>query len=98
MKINCYKGFEKTGDPVFSSDIIRYSLSDNRIAVSLKGAYQSLPIKKDDIVNIDIINEEIETLTFLCRFLSLNYVVYDDPSGENKTVVGDNTLLFDNLG
>lgn len=96
MNIKCYKGITKSSEPVYSNDIIQYTVNEGRVHVMLKGTYPSLGMKYNDIVNMEITNGD-ETLTFVGRFLSMNYVVYDDPKTEETPVVADNSILFEIL-
>lgn len=97
MNIKCYKGFTRTADPIYSNDIIQYTVAEGRLHVMLKGYYPTLGMKYNDIVNVEISNGEEETLTFVGRFLSMNYVVYDDPKKNDSPIVADNSILFELL-
>ena len=94
MTVNCYKGLTKTDTPVFTDEIIRYSINESRIAVTLKGGYPTLNMKYNDLIFIELLDDNTGNLSFQGRFLSMNYVVYDDPQGAS-TVIADNTILFE---
>lgn len=95
MNIKCYKGISKAGDEIYSNDIIRYTVSEGRLSVLLKGLYPKLNMKYNDIITVEITNMDMENISCLCRYVSMNYVVYDDPSTSDAPIVADNSILFE---
>lgn len=94
MKIKCYSGTNRTSEPIYSNEISRYGLSEGRLNVSLKGGYPNLNMRYNDVVAIDIEDEATGNLSFSGRFISSNYVVYDDPQ-TGETMIADNSILFE---
>ena len=93
MKIVCRKGMDKEGQEIFSSEIYRYTVSDGRLSVMIKGGYPTLGMKYNDMVYVEILDDSNGNLSFPSRFLSNSFVVYEDK--DSAPIIADNTLLFE---
>lgn len=84
---------DKEGQEMFSGDIYRYTVSDGRLSVMLKGGYPTLGMKYNDIVYVEVLDASYGDLSFQSRFLSNSFVVYEDKDA--APIIADNTLLFE---
>lgn len=98
MNINVYKGTSANGSPSISRDIAAYRLSDTHITAMLTGGLLTKDITSQDIVTVVITdNQNGETISKVCKYISYNYQVVDTANSPNGTAVADNTLLFEIL-
>lgn len=94
MTVELFKGLVK-GASILKRDISGYNYGDGRLSVSLTGGILNENIKNGELFNILITDEVNGNIEKIAKYISYNFVVFDNPTTGEKNVIGDNTILFE---
>lgn len=75
-------------------ELLRYSVNESNIVVSISGGILETVPKNGDIATVLIEDATNGNIEKTAQFVSYNFVVYDNAQTGEVEVIGDNTLLL----